>query len=79
MRIGFSIAKDGWECEFQEAGRTPMKSQLDFKDVVFVGSNVSIAACPIRGMSFTIGTVGNKQTTIVWFPVLQKSNLLFAT
>lgn len=39
----------------READSTPMKSQLDFKDAVLVGSNVNIAACPIQGMSFTSG------------------------
>lgn len=39
----------------QEADSTPMKPQLDFKDAAFVGSNVSIAACPIQGMNFTSG------------------------
>lgn len=51
---------DGWECKFQEADSTPTKSQLDFKDF-FVGSNVSIAACPIQGTSFTTGTDDSRQ------------------
>lgn len=59
-RIGFSIAKDGQEHKFQEADMTPKKSQLDFKDVIFVGSNVSISACPIQGTSFT-GTDDSRQ------------------
>lgn len=38
-----------------------MKSQLDFKDAILIGSNVSIYACPIQGMIFTTGTDDSRQ------------------
>lgn len=50
-RNGFSNAKPGWECKCQEAHRTPMKPQLDFKVDILVRNNVNIAACPVQGMS----------------------------
>lgn len=38
-----------------------MKSQLNFKDTIVLGRSVSIAVCPIQGMSFTAGTDDSRQ------------------